>query len=183
MPGDFRNLRGMSLPNRNAPVTKTPEPGAPALALMGPIVESIASPDQTDHQFAAWTGVLAPGVFVPLHAHPDAELAFVIDGTLDVFDGQGDHSNWLTLNTGESAIISPGARHALRNTADVDCRLILVSTASIGDFFAQIGRPVIAGAPPPEPTPEWLDSFAKEAARRGYWNGSPEENAAIGIRI
>jgi hypothetical protein len=37
--------------------------------------------------------------------------------------------------------------------------------------------------PAPPPTPELLEHFQQVTDRYGYWNASPEENAALGIHL
>jgi hypothetical protein len=49
-------------------------------------------------------------------------------------------------------------------------------------FFQEVGRPA-AGKPQPPLTPEDLARFAAVSAKYGYWNATPEENAAVGIQI
>jgi hypothetical protein len=48
-------------------------------------------------------------------------------------------------------------------------------------FFREVGRPMTGTFQPP--TPEELARFAAICARYGYWNATPEENAAIGIHF
>ena len=48
---------------------------------------------------------------------------------------------------------------------------ILVSTARIGRFFREVAAP--SGDP--------IEHFLATAERYGYWNATPEENAAVGL--
>jgi hypothetical protein len=48
--------------------------------------------------------------------------------------------------------------------------MLVVSTAKLGRFFREV-----AGEP--------LPRFLAIAARYGYWNATPEENAAVGLRL
>jgi hypothetical protein len=51
----------------------------------------------------------------------------------------------------------------------------------MGCFFREIGRPFTAAPQPP--TPDDLIHVAEVSARYGYWNATPEENAAVGIDL
>lgn len=171
----------MSFVDFAASVTKTPASDETSISLMGPIVQWIATPEATGEQFSVQTGVIAPGISVPLHAHPDAELTFVLDGQIEILSYKDGEPYWLPLQKGESALHPSGARHALRNVGNEPCYLLVATTASMGRFFEEIGRPVLPGQTPPQPDAEWIDIFAQAAARRGYWTGSPADNAAIGL--
>jgi len=53
----------------------------------------------------------------------------------------------------------------------------------MGRFFARIGV-AIAGAGAPEPiTSERLQHLLKVSDEFDYWNGSPEDNAAVGLNL
>jgi hypothetical protein len=58
---------------------------------------------------------------------------------------------------------------------------LITTTARLGKFFQEAGRP-ITGSPRP-PAPDEIARFAAIAAKYGYWLGSPEENAAVGIEM
>jgi hypothetical protein len=58
---------------------------------------------------------------------------------------------------------------------------LIITTKRMGQFFQETGRPV-TGAPQPV-TPEDLKRFAAVSAKYGYWNATPEENAAVGIPL
>jgi hypothetical protein len=58
---------------------------------------------------------------------------------------------------------------------------IIVTTKRLGQFFQETGRPV-TDAPQPV-TPEDLARFMYVSTKYGYWNATPEENAAVGIPL
>lgn len=58
----------------------------------------------------------------------------------------------------------------------------IITTKRLGRFFQEAGRPATGQAPCP-PTPEELAHFTTLSAKYGYWNATPEENAAIGIKM
>jgi quercetin dioxygenase-like cupin family protein len=53
------------------------------LELFGPTVEYLTSPQDTQNDFCVLKGTIPPGVFVPLHSHPDTEDFLVISGELE----------------------------------------------------------------------------------------------------
>jgi hypothetical protein len=50
-------------------------------------------------------------------------------------------------------------------------------------FFQEVGRPVAADAFPRPPFEGDVRRFAEVAARYGHWLASPQENAAVGIKL
>jgi hypothetical protein len=53
------------------------------LELFGPTVEYLTSTQDTQNDFCVLKGTIPPGVFVPLHSHPDTEDFLVISGELE----------------------------------------------------------------------------------------------------
>jgi quercetin dioxygenase-like cupin family protein len=162
---------------------KTPLPGQPALSLIGPIVSWLASAEQTSDQFSVLDSLLVPGVVVPLHSHPEVECFYVLDGTLQILTYQDNEPCWLEVKAGESVVVPSNAPHAIRNTSASTVRLLMIFEARLGRFFEEIGRPVTPGGQPPLPSGEWIHAFSAAAVRYGYWLASPEENAAIGLKL
>jgi hypothetical protein len=79
----------------------------------------------------------------------------------------------------------PGsAPHAWRNRGDEPAVTLVVTATRIARFFSEVGTPVAPGwagtGPPP---PEAIARFLEVANRYGYWNATPEENAAVGIAL
>jgi hypothetical protein len=60
--------------------------------------------------------------------------------------------------------------------------MVLVSTCRMGRFFDEVGRSVASGIPT-APSEETIRHFLETAARYGYWNAPPEENARSGIAL
>jgi len=60
---------------------------------------------------------------------------------------------------------------------------LIVTTPRRGRFFRQAGRPFTTGSPVPPPTTADLERFLRIATEYGYWNATPEENAAVGIDV
>jgi hypothetical protein len=73
------------------------------------------------------------------------------------------------------------APHAWRNVSSEPVVNLIITTKRLGRFFQETGRP-LTGAPQPV-TPDDLARFAAVSARYGYWNTTPEENAAVGMPL
>jgi quercetin dioxygenase-like cupin family protein len=108
-------------------------------------------------------GTIPAGGVVPLHSHADPETFYVIEGDAERYAGDG----WSRVGAGGFAHVPPHERHAWRTVTGAV--MLLVSTATIGRFFREV-----AAAP---------DEFLAISDRYGYWNATPEENAAIGLTV
>jgi hypothetical protein len=128
-------------------------------------------------------GEVPPDVCVPLHTHADPETFTVLSGTIQVWSERAEGFRWLDVPQGESIHVPGNAKHGFRNASSEPAVQLIVTTPAIGRFFIEIGRPVTPGVPAPPPTPELLEHFGRVSARYGYWNASPEENAALGIQF
>ncbi|MFL6082590.1 MAG: cupin, partial [Mycobacterium sp.] len=58
---------------------------------------------------------------------------------------------------------------------------LIVTTARLGRFFAEVGRPVTDSLQPP--ASEEVANFVAVSEKYGYVLGTPEENAAVGITM
>lgn len=108
---------------------------------------------------------------------------YILEGTLQVLAYRDGDPYWLDIAAGESLVVPSNARHALRNPTSVPMRLLCITLASIGRFFEEVGRPSERDGKFPVATLEWKEEFVAASLRRGYWMGSEEENAAIGLPI
>jgi mannose-6-phosphate isomerase-like protein (cupin superfamily) len=147
---------------------------ADALDVFGPTVEFLRRPGDADADFCVvW------GVTVPLHSHDDAEDFYIVDGTQQVLI-HGNHGlEWRDAHAGDYVRVPGGTPHAHRNISDKPAIDLIVTTARLGRFFLEVGRPV-TGSPPP-PTPDEIAHFVAVAAHYGYTLGTPEDNASVGI--
>jgi quercetin dioxygenase-like cupin family protein len=155
--------------------------GTPAHALdvFGPTVEFLRRPDDPGADFCVMRGVVSPRVTVPLHSHDDAEDFYIVAGTQQVLT-RGNHGlEWRDAHAGDYVRVPGGTPHAHRNISDKPAIDLIVTTARLGRFFLEVGRPV-TGSPQP-PTPDEIAHFVAVATNYGYILGTPEENAAVGI--
>ena len=73
------------------------------------------------------------------------------------------------------------ARHAFRNVSDRPAVSIIATTCRMARFFRELAAATAerTGAP----SEAALRRFAEIAARYGYWNATPEENARVGLTM
>jgi quercetin dioxygenase-like cupin family protein len=138
------------------------EPRSEPLDLMGPTIQFLVPP--ADGEPCVMYGAIPPGAVVPLHSHADPETFLMIAGELEGF-GDG---RWVRVGPGDVYHVPGNVKHAWRNRFDETAIMYLVSTATIGRFFLEV-----AG--------KSAEEFLAISERYGYWNATPEENAAIGI--
>jgi len=159
---------------------KNPTTGL-VLELFGPTLEFLTSPQDEHNDFCVLRGTIPPGGGVPLHSHPDTEDFLVVSGAVEGLKQDTEDHEWIEAEAGDYIHVPAGARHAWRNVSDEPVVELIFTTKRLGRFFRETGRPV-TGAPQPV-TPEDLARFAAVSARYGYWNATPEENAAVGIPL
>ena len=151
------------------------------LDVLGPTVQVLTPVDGDPEAPCALRGTIPPGLVVPLHAHPDPETFVMLSGELDGFQAP---SGWRRARPGDAVHVPGGVRHAWRNPGAEAAVSIVVTTARMGAFFAEIGTPLAPGERPAgPPAPDAVERLLRAAARLGHWNASPAENAAIGIAL
>jgi quercetin dioxygenase-like cupin family protein len=147
----------------------------------GTLFEFLASPDETGSEICLIRGMIPPGVAVPLHSHSDVELFYVLEGSLEAFQaGNGNHG-WVSFGQGNIVSVPGNTKHALRNSSPLPATAVIVTTSKLYSFFQEVSKPFDRDRKATRPTPEEIQRLTETAARYGYWMGSPEENAAIGL--
>ena len=107
----------------------------------------------------------------------------MLSGQMEVLVEEDGNLDWAVCKPGDFVFVPGGAKHGFRNNFSEPAVSRVTTTANLGHFFEGIGRPVTLGIAPTPPTPEDLQRFVGIAIRHHYWMGSPEENAAIGIKL
>ncbi|MDU0200853.1 MULTISPECIES: cupin domain-containing protein [Paenibacillus] len=147
------------------------------LDVMGPRIQLVT--DLTENKdYSLMKAEVPAGVIVPVHSHEDRETFVVLSGELEAFT----EDSWKTVRAGETVDIPGHVKHAWRNSSSETVTLLVVSTVNMGEFFNEIGRPADT-VPPGPPSPEALQHFVEVAIAYGYWLGTPEDNASIGIKL
>jgi quercetin dioxygenase-like cupin family protein len=153
--------------------------------LLGPTVEFLTSPQEKGIDFCVLRGVIPPGVSVPLHSHPDTEDFFIISGEVQAVR-QGAHGyEWIEAKAGDYIHVPAGTRHGWRNASSKPLVALLIITTKLARFFQEVGKPITATphSGTGEDPADFLARQEKVCAKYGYWNATPEENAAVGIRF
>jgi mannose-6-phosphate isomerase-like protein (cupin superfamily) len=162
---DYRSDHSAHLVDLNA---------ARILDVLGPTIQFLTA--IADDAPCIMRGTIPPGATAPLHSHPDPETFVALSGGLEGFTTAG---RWVRIEPGQTFHVPGGAKHAFRNHGVEPCVAVVVTTARLGRFFQEIGRPLGAGPP----SAEAIQRFMEIALRYGHWNASPEQNAAIGISL
>jgi quercetin dioxygenase-like cupin family protein len=139
-----------------------------AIEVLGPTIRFLTPPDGPDDGPCVMRGTIPPGVVVPLHSHSDPETFLMHSGAVE---GLVDGGRWVPVGPGDVFHVPGDARHAWRNHGREPAVMTLISTNRIGRFFREIAAPV------DDPVAHFLST----AQRYGYWNATPEENAAVGL--
>jgi uncharacterized cupin superfamily protein len=126
-------------------------------------------------------GVIPPGVAVPLHSHDATEVFFVLSGTKQVLTLGSGPAEWVDVGAGDYVHVPRGTHHAHRNVSGEPLIELVITTARLGNWFEEVGTPDTGTRRPP--APDVLAHFLAVSRKFGYWLGSPEENAAVGIRL
>lgn len=150
-------------------------PPGPTLDVFGATVEFVSRSDE----FCVMRGVVPPGGVVPLHRHADAEDFFILSGTQQVLMQDENGLVWRDAYAGDYVRIPGNVPHAHRNISPQPAVDLIVTTALLGRFFEEVGRPMTDSLP--APTTEEMAYFVETAKKYGYVLATPEENAAIGI--
>jgi len=147
----------------------------------GTLFEFLTSPEEVGAEICLIRGTIPPGAAVPLHSHSDFELFYVLEGTVEAFQSSNGTPRWATVGAGNPLTIPGNTKHALRNGSPLPATIVLVTTSKLYDFFHEVTKPFDPDQLATPPTPEEIQELSSAVARYGYWMGSPEENAAIGL--
>jgi quercetin dioxygenase-like cupin family protein len=155
-----------------------------AIDVLGPTIRYLTPPEGDDRAPCVMRGTIPPGIVVPLHSHADPETFLLVAGALEALTPSENGFVWKPVTAGEVFHIPGDAKHAWRNRSQETADSILISTVKIGRFFRELGRPVGSSEEPHwPPRPATIERFLATAERYGYWNATPEENAAVGLRL
>lgn len=151
--------------------------------VLGIVLQFVSTPDQNGGSLSIMRAGLQPRAVIPLHSHNDAEIFYVLEGAMEVYQDDGISSGWQTVNSGEVVTIAGGVKHALRNPGSTLVMTGLVSEGQLYRFFRELAEPRDPNASASAPTPEVMQRLFAVAARYQYWIGSPSQNTAIGINL
>ena len=163
------------------PIIRTAD--EPMFTVLGILLQFVSTPDQNGGNLSVMRSGIPPRAVIPLHSHTDAEIFYVTEGIIEVYQDDGISSRWQMGKTGEVVTIAGGLKHAVRNPGSTMAMAVLVSGRELYRFFRELAEPLDPVVTPQAPKPEALQRLFEVAARYQYWMGSPAENAAIGIHL
>jgi quercetin dioxygenase-like cupin family protein len=155
----------------------------PTVAVVGTLLQFISTPERNGGNMCVMRGGIPARAVIPLHSHASPEIFYVLEGPMEVFQDDGKSSAWQMAEVGDVVTIAGGVKHALRNPGDRAVVTVLVSDEQLYRFFGELADPLGPGEAPPVPTPDVMQRLFEVAARYGYWIGSPQDNASIGILV
>jgi len=152
-------------------------------AVVGTLLQFVSTPEQSQSKIAVMRGGIPAGAVIPLHSHSDPEIFYIHDGSMEVFQDDGESHGWAKAGPGDVVTIAGGNRHAIRNTGSTNVACVLVSEDKLYRFFRELGIPIEQGAEAPAPSEAIMMKLFEIAAKYGYWIGSPADNEAIGLHV
>ena len=127
-------------------------------------------------------GTIPAGGGVPLHSHPEPESFYVLSGEVEALVQTTGGLEWKRLAPGDFLHILAGVRHAWRNPSIEPLSALITCTAKLGRALQEMGQ-AASTIGPKFLSPDAIQRIAEISERYGHWLGSPEENAAVGIRL
>jgi quercetin dioxygenase-like cupin family protein len=154
-----------------------------ALDVLGANVQFLVGPRPGDETPCILKGTIPSGVTIPMHSHDFVEIFFVLYGNIEVLIEEAGKMRWVEGGAGNLIEIPSNTKHAIRNRSEHPVINLLFTTSKHGRYFQEIGRSVASGESVRPPAPDEIQRFLKTARRYGYWFATPEENAAVGIKL
>ena len=139
------------------------------------------SPSRED-AYCVMRGTIPSGVSVPLHSHGDAESFYVLSGEAQALVETEVGLQWQTLRPGDFIHIPGGTKHAWRNVSGEPMAALITCTTKLGRALREMGQLTSEGGKR-IPTPADVQRLIEISERYGYWLGSREESAAVGIEL
>jgi quercetin dioxygenase-like cupin family protein len=147
-----------------------------------------ATGEDTGYATALYEMDLNPGVGIPVHSHPYAEIFYVVSGHTDFLriDEQGQ-KEWVRCGPGETLVAPINALHAFHNRTDKPSRFISSSVYYHQVGLDRYGVPVDIDAPHPpagEPSEAEANQYLqilKDAM--GVHMYFPQKDASNGLEV
>lgn len=113
---------------------------------LGSLVTIHVPKSATGGEYAVLEFAVPPEAGPPLHTHPETELIYVLEGSLDAHGSAGA----VPVSAGALVVVPPRAAHGYRNTGQAAARTLSVYLpGDAEDFFRAAGQPVKPGEPLP----------------------------------
>lgn len=134
-----------------------------------------------ENAYSVVRGTIPPGGTVPLHSHPDAESFYVLSGEIEALVQTTGGLEWQRLRPGDFIHIPAEAKHAWRNRSSQPTSALITCTAKLGRALREMAQST--GENGMQFSPAAIQRLVEVSERYGYWLGSHEENAAVGIYL
>src|SRR6516162_10279584 len=131
---------------------------------------------------------LAPGVGIPVHSHPYAEIFYVISGYVDFLRyAEDDVEEWVRCGPADTMIAGANALHAFHNRTDHPSRFLSASVYYHEVALEKYGTPVDVNDPAPAnvmpseaEANQYLDVLKDAMSVHMYF---PQQNARNGLEV
>ena len=131
---------------------------------------------------------LAPGVGIPVHSHPYAEVFYVISGYVDFLRyDENDNEEWVRCWPGDTMIAGANALHAFHNRTNNPSRFLSASVFYHEVALEKYGTAVDVNAPAPAnggpseaEANQYLDVLKDAMSVHLYF---PQQNARNGLEV
>jgi quercetin dioxygenase-like cupin family protein len=131
---------------------------------------------------------LAPGIGIPVHSHPYAEVFYVISGHVDFLRYNEDGAEeWVRCGPGDTLIAGANALHAFHNRTDNPSRFLSASVyyheVALEKYgtFVDVNAPAPANGTPTEAEAnQYLDVLKDAMSVHLYF---PQQNARNGLEV
>lgn|GEM_PF-1313777 len=131
-----------------------------------------------DNEHCVMQVTLLPGGVFPIY-RSDREVFFVLSGEMSLWRTE---IGWQTLNVGDVLDIPINEKHAWKNSNKETVVFIMITTMRAGHFLHEFDRLVSSVSFNPLSS-KFRQYFFETMTRHGFWIGTPEENAAIGLSM
>ena len=131
----------------------------------------------SEEAYSVVRGVIPARGGVPLHSHTDAESFYVLSGEVEGLVQTTDGLEWQKLGPGDFIHIPAGVKHAWRNRSSGPVQVLMTCTLRLRHALHEMAENSKL------PSGAGMQGLLEVAKRYGYWFGSPEENAAVGIAL
>ena len=139
-----------------------------------PQSENLTEISDDEADYCVIRSTLPAGAVVPMHSHADRETFYVLAGRLNAYNGD----RWQELGPGDVLDVQDGIKHAWRNSSKASASMLCVTTTKMARFLRDISISATDSSPEAQ-----AQRFLQLVKAHGYWLASPEENAAVGLKV
>jgi quercetin dioxygenase-like cupin family protein len=151
--------------------------GKESVGTFGSRIEFLTPLSDADDEYCLIRGAIAPGGVVPIHSHAERETFYVIEGEIEALLDD----SWSTLKPNDMFDVPGGRKHGWRNVSGAPATLVVVVPMRLARFLHEAGLSSPQTVKPGAPGPAEMQRFLDLVHEYGYWVGSPEDNADVGI--